>query len=64
MIKERFSIRVGKEEVPVVAELNKNRGTLLKGNAVQFDKGTVICMGTGTLRLNGKLLPGVLKGGR
>lgn len=43
---------------PVIFEVNRKRGTLITGNAIQFDKGTIICVGTGTLRLNGSVLPG------
>lgn len=43
---------------PVIFEVNKKRGTLITGNAIQFDKGTIIAVGTGTLRLNGAVLPG------
>lgn len=44
--------------VPVIFEVNKKRGTLITGNAIQFDKGTIICAGSGTLRLNGAVLAG------
>lgn len=44
--------------LPVLFEVNKKRGTLLRGNAVEFDLGTILCVGDGTLRLNGAVLPG------
>lgn len=43
---------------PIIFEVNKKRGTLITGSAVQFDKGTIICAGSGTLRLNGSVLAG------
>lgn len=43
---------------PVIFEVDKKRGTLITGNAIRFDKGTIIAVGTGTLRLNGAVLPG------
>lgn len=46
------------QRCPVIFEVNKKRGTLITGSAVQFDKGTLICAGTGTLRLNGAVLAG------
>src|SRR5574343_126915 len=44
--------------MPVLFELNKKRGVLLRGNAVQFDKGNIIVVGEGinatqTLAING-----------
>lgn len=44
--------------LPRLFEVNKKRGTLLVGNAVEYDLGTLICVGDGTLRLNGAVLPG------
>lgn len=43
---------------PVLFEVNKKRGSLLRGNALQFDKGTILAVGAGVLRLNGSALPG------
>lgn len=43
---------------PVMFEMDKKRGTLIWGNAVKFDKGTLLCVGNGTLRINGAVLPG------
>lgn len=45
-------------KLPVVFEVNRKRGTLEHGNALQFDKGTILCVGEGTLRLNGSALSG------
>lgn len=45
---------------PVIFDLNRKRGTLRKGNAVEFDKGTIIGTGFGTLRRNGAELPSVV----
>jgi hypothetical protein len=44
--------------LPVLFELNKKRGTLIRGNAIEFDKGTILAIGDGTLRLNGTVLQG------
>lgn len=44
--------------LPILFELNKKRGTLIRGNAIEFDKGTIEAIGDGTLRLNGAVLPG------
>lgn len=45
--------------MPGIFELGKNRGTQLHGNAFEFDKGTILSVGDGTLRRNGAVLPGV-----
>lgn len=42
----------------VIFPLNKRRGTLLRGNAFEFDKGTILAVGDGTLRVNGAALSG------
>lgn len=39
-------------------EINKQRGTLLCGNAMMLDKGNILAVGSGVLRLNGAVLPG------
>lgn len=44
--------------LPRLFELNKKRGTLIWGNAIEFDKGTILAVGDGTLRLNGAVLLG------
>ena len=44
--------------LPRMFELNKKRGTLIWGNAIEFDKGTILAIGDGTLRLNGSVLQG------
>lgn len=43
---------------PVLFEVDRRRGSQVWGNAVQLDKGTIIDVGAGTLRLNGAVLPG------
>lgn len=43
---------------PTIFPLGFNRGTLLHGNAAEFDKGTILCAGSGVLRINGSVLPG------
>lgn len=49
---------------PVMFEVNRKRGVLLWGNAVQFDKGNIVCVGDGAvsgankLYLNGSVLAG------
>lgn len=42
--------------LPVLFAVNTQRGTALRGNAVMFDKGTLLGVGDGTLRLNGAAL--------
>lgn len=44
--------------LPRLFEVNKKRGTALWGNAVEFDLGTILGVGDGTLRLNGAALGG------
>jgi len=44
--------------LPVIFDLNRRRGTLEHGNALEFDKGTILCVGQGTLRINGSVLSG------
>ena len=46
------------EIAPIIFAVDINRGTLLHGNATQYDKGTILCVGSGTLRINGSVLPG------
>lgn len=43
---------------PVIFEMNKKRATLLRGNAVEVDLGSIIAVGKGELRRNGALLAG------
>lgn len=42
--------------LPRIWEMNKKRATALRGNAVEFDLGTILGVGAGTLRLNGAAL--------
>jgi len=37
-------------------EVDKKRGSLLSGNALEFDKGTILCVGSGDLHINGSTL--------
>lgn len=45
-------------QLPVLFEMGKKRGTLLRGNAEEADKGTIYAVGVGTLRRNGVVLGG------
>lgn len=45
-------------QLPRLFEMSKYRGTLLTGNAVETDLGTILAVGQGTLRRNGAVLPG------
>lgn len=47
---------------PVLFEIGRKRGTLIQGNAVEFDKGTILVTGRGTLRINGAELTTVSVG--
>lgn len=42
--------------LPIMFEIDKKRGTLLSGNALEFDQGTIMCVGSGVLRVNGSAL--------
>jgi hypothetical protein len=44
--------------LPRLFEMNKRRGTMIWGNAWEFDLGNIIAVGDGTLRRNGVVLPG------
>lgn len=46
--------------LPVIFDVNRKRGTLRKGNAVELQKGSIVGTGFGTLRLNGSELPTVV----
>lgn len=39
--------------MPRLFEMNNKRGTLLSGNAYEADTGSLLCVGSGTLRING-----------
>lgn len=39
--------------LPVLFDVDKQRGSLLRGNAVKTDKGNFLCVGDGVLRLDG-----------
>lgn len=45
-------------QLPVLDEMNKKRVSLLRGNAVETDRGTIFAVGVGTVRRNGAVLPG------
>jgi hypothetical protein len=42
--------------LPVVFDVNSKRGTLIRGNVLEFDKGTLLGVGDGTFRLNGQTI--------
>ena len=44
--------------MPVMNEMARQRVTQIQGNAIQFDKGNIVGVGWGTLRVNGDVLPG------
>jgi hypothetical protein len=44
--------------MPVIFPVDSQRGTLIKGNSVRFDKGTIFTVGDGVLRLDGSALAG------
>lgn len=43
---------------PHLFEIHNRRGTLVWGNALKFDRGNIIAVGEGQLRINGDLLAG------
>jgi hypothetical protein len=45
-------------KLPVLDEMNKKRVTLERGSAVENDRGNIFAVGSGTVRLNGVVLPG------
>lgn len=45
--------------LPRMVEMNKRRATMLWGNAVETDLGTILGVGDGVLRRNGVVLPGI-----
>ena len=44
--------------LPVLFELDKSRGTLLRGNAIRFEQGHILAVGNGGLRVNGTAISG------
>ncbi len=46
------------EYQPILGELNTNRFAIRRGNAIIFDKGTILCVGDDTLYVNGQPLAG------
>jgi hypothetical protein len=46
------------QRLPVLYEIQNQRGTQIAGNAVESDKGTILGAGFGTVRINGSVLPG------
>lgn len=42
--------------MPILFEVNNRRGTLLSGRAHEFDRGHIVAVGSGVLRLNGTAL--------
>lgn len=45
-------------KLPHLFEMNNQRGTLVWGNAIKFDRGNIIAVGEGQLRVNGQPLEG------
>jgi len=46
------------KRLPIIFALDVKRGVLLRGNALHFDRGTIMCVGDGTLYVNGAVLQG------
>jgi len=46
------------EILPILGALDVNRYALSSGSAAHFDKGTILCVGSGELLVNGASLPG------
>ena len=46
------------KRTPVIFDINRMRGTLILGNAIQHPKGNILGAGIGTLRRNGAVLAG------
>lgn len=44
--------------IPVLYEINRQRGTQIQGNALELDRGSIIAAGWGTVRINGDVLSG------
>jgi len=59
---DRYPLAAGTDEtatrLPILGNLNVSRFSLLRGNAVQFDKGTILAVGDGELYVNGAVLAG------
>lgn len=49
---------VAASRLPILFPLNTDRGAMLRGNAIHFDKGTIVAVGSGILYKNGAVLPG------
>lgn len=47
------------ERMPVLFEIDRRRGTLIQGNALELDKGSILATGFGTLRIDGDELDAV-----
>lgn len=50
--------------MPVLFEMANARGSLLSGRALEYDRGTILCVGSGTLRKNGTALTNSLSADR
>jgi hypothetical protein len=50
--------------LPVLFPIGSDRGTLIRGNAVQFPRGHYLAVGDGTLRINGTALNATLAASR
>lgn len=46
------------ERLPVLYEIQNQRGTQIQGDSVESDKGAIFGTGFGTVRINGQVLPG------
>ena len=61
-IADRLPLTTGSGEaatrLPILGELNVSRFSMLRGNALHFDKGTILAVGDGVLYVNGAVLPG------
>lgn len=44
--------------LPIINEMARQRATQIQGNTIQFDKGSIVGVGWGTLRVNGDVLQG------
>lgn len=44
--------------LPVLYDIDRQRGTQIQGNALQLDRGSILAAGWGTVRINGDVLAG------
>ena len=50
--------------LPILFDLNKKRAVINRGNAIEMDKGNILCVGDGILRVNGSVLNASLTASR